>query len=235
MSVVLVTGAGRGIGAATARRLAAAGNDVVVTDIDAAAAEDVASTIGSTASAYRLDVGDQQSWTQLRSALGDRLPSVIVNNAYVLIRGAAHELDESDWSTQLSVNLSGVYRSVRTFHDTVTSMVNVASVHALVAWRGHPAYAAAKGGMVALSRQLSVEYAPRLRVNCVIPGSIQTRVWESADSATLEAAAKEASLGRLGRPEEVAEAIAFLASDAASYITGASLVVDGGQTSAVER
>lgn len=233
---VLITGAGNGIGAATARAFGAAGDDVVVTDISLADAQAVAASIPH-ATAHMLDVSDSDSWSAISAELRatNRPPAVIVNNAFVHVSAPAHELAEEDWNRELSVTLSGVYRSMRTFHDTLTaargSMVNVSSVHALVAWPGHPAYAAAKGGIVALSRQLSFEYAPHIRVNSVLPGSILTRVWDSVDHEGLAAAVRQASLGRLGRPEEVASAILFLASDAASYITGTSLVVDGGQTS----
>jgi len=233
---VLITGAGNGIGAATARAFGAAGHDVVVTDISLADATAVAASIPG-ASAHRLDVSDSSSWQALSTELraSNRPPAVIVNNAFVHVNAAAHDLAEDQWNHELSVTLSSVYRSMHTFHDTLTaakgSMVNVSSVHALVAWPGHPAYAAAKGGIVALSRQLSFEYAPDIRVNSVLPGSIATRVWDGVDQAGQEAAVRQASLGRLGRPEEVASAILFLASDAASYITGTSLVVDGGQTS----
>jgi len=237
---VLITGAARGIGEATARCFGARGHDVIVTDLDMATATAVAAGIvadGGSATAAALDVGDDESWRRVRVRLEaeGRLPAVVVNNAYVLVSAPAHQLAEADWDRQISVNLSATYRSVRAFSDSLESMVNVASVHSLVAWRGHPAYAAAKGGMVALSRQLSVEYAPRIRVNCVIPGSIQSAVWEAADATAIDAAVRQSSLGRLGRPDEVAEAIYFLASPAASYITGTSLVVDGGQTSKVEQ
>lgn len=239
---VLITGAGNGIGAASARAFGTAGDDVVVTDIDDDAAARVAAEIsnaGGRASSHTLDVSNPAAWRSVSNELrrAGRPPAVVVNNAFLLITRPAHELDEDDWNRQLSVTLSAVYRSIHTFHDTLTgaggNIVNVASVHALMAWPGHPAYAAAKGGMLALTRQLSVEYAPHIRVNCVIPGSIQTRVWDTADDADRKMAAQQSTLGRLGRPEEVAAAIKFLASDAASYITGTSIVVDGGQTSTV--
>jgi NAD(P)-dependent dehydrogenase (short-subunit alcohol dehydrogenase family) len=236
---VLITGAGNGIGAATARAFGAAGDDVVVTDVNVDDAAAVAASIGGSATFHRLDVSDPSAWaaisTQLRAA--GRPPAVIVNNAFLHLPGAAHEIDEEQWNRELSVTLSSVYRSMRTFHDTLTaakgSMVNVSSVHALVAWPGHPAYAASKGGIIALTRQLSFEYAPDVRVNAVVPGSIETRVWDGVDSEGRAAAIRQSTLGRLGRPEEVASAILFLASAAASYITGTSLVVDGGQTSTV--
>lgn len=239
---VLVTGAGHGIGAATARAFGANGDDVIVTDIDLDAAAEVAGQIvatGATATAHRLDVSDPSAWDALSREVraASRRPAVVVNNAFLQVAGTAHEVSEEDWNRQLAVTLSPVYRSMHTFHDTLSeangSMVNVSSVHALVAWPRQPAYAAAKGGLVSLTRQLSFDYAPRVRVNVVLPGSIQTRVWDAAGEADRAAALQQATLQRLGRPEEVASVILFLASEAASYVTGASLVVDGGQTTTV--
>lgn len=234
---VVITGAAHGIGAATARAFAEAGDHVIVTDIDEGAAVEVAADIGGTG--LRLDVADPAEWQSVADLLrsNNRAPAVVVNNAFLFVDGAAHDLSEHDWNRQLSVTLSAVYRSMHTFHDSLAaargSMVNVSSVHALMAWPTHPAYAAAKGGMVALGRQLAYDYAPHIRVNTVLPGSIATRVWDEVDEAGHEAALRQTRMGRMGRPEEVAAAIVFLASDAASYITGTSLVVDGGQTSTV--
>ncbi len=239
---VFITGAGSGIGAATATAFAAAGHDVIVTDIDGGRATAVAAGIvadGGAATGHRLDVADPQAWDMLAAELHEagRSPGIVVNNAYAVVDAPAHEQTEVDWNRQLSVTLSSVYRSVRAFHASLTaaggSVVNVGSVHALVAWPARPAYAAAKGGVVALTRQLSIDYAPKVRVNCVLPGSILTRVWDGTDEAGLSAAARQASLGRLGRADEVASAILFLAGDGASYITGTTLVVDGGQTTSV--
>lgn len=239
----LVTGGGNGIGAATARAFAAAGEDVVVTDLDPDAADVVCQEItqaGGRASAHKLDVASPEEWEAIAEVLRStrRAPTLIVNNAFHQVWGAAHELSEDDWNSQLSVSLTAVYRSVRTFHADLAeqggAVVNVSSVHAIVARPSRPAYAAAKGGIVSLTRQLSVDYAPRVRVNCVIPGSIETRVWEGAQGTDRARATSLISLGRMGRAEEVASAILFLASDAASYITGASLVVDGGQSTWAE-
>ncbi|WP_206426050.1 SDR family NAD(P)-dependent oxidoreductase [Nakamurella antarctica] len=236
---VLITGAGNGIGASTALAFGAAGRDVVVTDVDPGAAQVVAHQItdaGGHATFHGLDVGDSAAWHKLAADLEkeNRLPSVLVNNAFQQVWGAAHELAEADWESQISVNLTSIYRSVRAFHAGLVkhggSIVNVSSVHAIAARPSRPAYAAAKGGIVSLTRQLSVDYAPEVRVNCVIPGSIETRIWSAAQGTDRELAASIISLGRLGRPEEVASVILFLASDAASYITGASIVVDGGQS-----
>jgi len=239
---VFVTGAGSGIGAATALAFGAAGHDIIVTDIDKEAAEATREEIvraGGAASSHLLDVAEPAAWTDIAMELRlqGRSPGVVVNNAFSVVKAPAHEQSEPDWNLQLSVTLSSVYRSVRAFHESLAavrgSIVNVASVHALMAWPGHPAYAAAKGGVVALTRQLSIDYAPDIRVNCVLPGSIMTRAWKDFDQEGIAAAARQASLGRLGRADEVAAAIMFLAGDGASYITGASLVVDGGQTTSL--
>ena len=109
-------------------------------------------------------------------------------------------------------------------------MVITSSVHALVGLPGHPAYAASKGGLTALTRQLAVEYGPDVRVNCVLPGPILTPAWDGITDEDRARSVEQTVAGRFGRPDEVAAAIAFLASGDATYITGASLPVDGGWT-----
>lgn len=240
--VVLITGAGHGIGAATAQAFANQGDDVVVTDVDEDAAEQIAREIrerGGAATAYRLDVASDEEWQTLSRKLRavGRGPAVIVNNAFHNVVAPAHELSPDGWHSTLDVSLGSIYRSMHTFHDTLTeargSMVNVSSVHALMAWPGHPAYAAAKGGVVALTRQLSLDYAPAVRVNAVLPGSVDTRVWDTMDAAGVAAAELQASLRRFAQPEEIASVIVFLAGEGASYVTGVALPVDGGQTSSL--
>jgi len=240
-TTAIITGGAHGIGAATARLLAStASHHIIVADIDepgafALAAELVAA--GSSAEAAVLDVADTASWQALREHCDatEQRVGVIVNNAYTITRGPSHEIDDAVWNRQIEVLLGGVHRSIRAFHDHLEqggAIVNVASVHAIAGWAGHSAYAAAKGGVLALSRQLAVEYGPSVRVNAVIPGAIETRAWEGLiDDDGRKALNATIVAQRFGTAEEVASAIVFLAGDGASYITGASLVVDGGLTS----
>lgn len=238
--VAVVTGAGSGIGAASAMRLASEGASVVLADINEDAAQSVAAKItaaGGTACAVRCDVGSSADWRHLAAAAEHQYGpqvDVVHNNAFTLDRHAAHEMTEESWDHQISIDLSSIYRSVRTFTCRLRrargAIVNTSSVHALLGFPGHPAYAAAKGGIVALTRQLAVEYGPEIRVNAVLPGPIRTPVWDGVPPADLERLAADVPAARMGAPEEVAAAVAFLASDDASYITGAELLVDGGYT-----
>lgn len=235
----VVTGAAGGIGAATAERLAAQGAVVLLADIDAGGLATVADGIaaaGGKAQVCAFDVASAEGWqvaAQEVARLGLRVRT-LVNNAYTLEVKPLHELSLESWQRQLTVDLTAVYLAVRTFHDDLVatggSIVNVASVHAVLSWPGHPAYAAAKGGMLSLTRQLAVEYGPGIRVNAVLPGPIRTAVWDTVPEEGRRAAGRETALGRMGLAAEVAAVITFLASDEASFVTGVSLPVDGGQT-----
>lgn len=234
----VVTGGGAGIGRATALALAMRGAAVGVGDIDLQRAAETAGLVtaaGGRAVAVAADAASAADWARLAGSVRATLgrPSIVVNNAFCLDVAPATDLDEDCWNRQLAVSLTSVYHSVRTFAGDLAAppggaIVNIGSVHSRLAFPGHPAYAASKGAIVSLTQQLAVDLGPAIRVNAVLPGPILTHQWDRLSDEYRQRAGRQTALLRLGRPEEVAEAVCFLASDAASYITAASLLVDGG-------
>jgi NAD(P)-dependent dehydrogenase (short-subunit alcohol dehydrogenase family) len=230
----VITGAATGIGAACARRLAAGGAAVVLADVQPA--DPVVKRIeadGGRARAVLADVSDEDAWSAVVRAADRFGPvGVLISNAYAVEIAPAHATSRASWDRQLAVSLTGTFLGFRAclpgLRATRGSVVVVSSVHAHFGLPGRPAYAAAKGALVSLARQLAVEYGPGLRVNAVLPGPILTSAWDGISAADRERSAAATAAGRLGTPEEVAAAVAFLASPEASYITGTSLVVDGG-------
>lgn len=233
----LITGAAGGIGAATARRLAAEGVTVGLLDIQNASpvADDI-NRNGGRALSVTVDVSDEAAWQSAAAAVRDMFGpiGILVSNAYAVEVTPAHLTSRQSWDHQLAVSLTGTFLGVREcladLRDEHGAVVIVSSVHALVGLPGRPAYAAAKGGLVALARQLAVEYGPEIRVNTVLPGPILTAAWDEVSEVDRRASVAETVAKRFGTPDEVAATIAFLASADAAYITGTSLVVDGGWT-----
>jgi NAD(P)-dependent dehydrogenase (short-subunit alcohol dehydrogenase family) len=243
--VAVVTGAAMGIGNACAEALARAGASVVLADIDSAAGEAAAGAIAASGSATHFV-------QPAAPRLADRAPlaaaavsrfggiDILVNNAARAIGGKVDEIDEDSWNTVLSTNLTSVWRGMRVCVPEMRkrgggAIVNMSSVQALTGFSGWAAYAAAKGGINALTQQSAIDLAPsKIRVNAVAPGTIMTPLNEKIfrehpDPDTLIRTWNEAHpLGRFGQPEEVAEAVLFLASDRSSFITGTIMRVDGG-------
>jgi gluconate 5-dehydrogenase/2-deoxy-D-gluconate 3-dehydrogenase len=239
--VALVTGGGAGIGRATAHALAQAGAHVAVSDIDADAAHTVAQEIGR-GEAHRLDVADEAAVKAVVGALIDRHGriDVLVNNAGVGARMATVDLPTERWRHVHAVNLDGSFFCAREAGRHMLAagrgaVVNVASIMGLVgnAHYGHLAYHSAKGALVNFTRALACEWAPSgVRVNAVAPTFARTRLTEPllTDQALTERLLADTPMGRFAEADEVAAAILFLASDAASMITGVTLPVDGGWT-----
>jgi meso-butanediol dehydrogenase / (S,S)-butanediol dehydrogenase / diacetyl reductase len=237
--VAIVTGAASGIGAATARAFGAEGARVVIADVDAEQGAAVARDISGRFE--HVDVGDAGAVDMLirdTAAREGRL-DVLVSNAFTTVVGPLDSLDVDGWRRTLEVTLTAGFTALRAAAPLMRaqrsgSVVNVASISGLGGDRGLAAYNAAKAGVINLTRTAALELAPSgVRVNAVCPGLVDTpplrRAFQIAPDRRPVAEAA-IPLGRFARPEEIARVILFLASDDASYITGAAIVVDGGLT-----
>ncbi len=219
---VLVTGGTSGIGAATARRFRDEGCEVVV----------LARTPG--AGVIRCDVADRAQVDAAFAQVGDL--DVLVNNAGVSVRSPALDISPEQWDQVLATNLSGSFwvaqaAARRMLAGAGGVILNTASTNALVGYRYYADYNATKAGLVALTRSLALEWAPRIRVNAVCPGYVLTPMQEAEYTPDMLAEVNSRiPLGRHATPDELAGLFAYLASDEAAYFTGSVIVMDGGET-----
>lgn len=247
--VAVVTGAGHGIGRASAERLASEGASVALIDIRedlVAAAAGAIGESGATAEYYTADVSDIEVMRATVQTIRERFGRIDVlhNCAGVLIPGSILDLDPAAWARTLAVNLSSVAFCAQAVLPTMLergsgAIVNTASIVGVYGAPGIPAYCASKGAIVNLTRQLAVDFTGRgVRVNCVCPGWVDTGfndpVLEFVPADEFAAGViRDVPLGRQSRPAEIAAVVAFLASDDASYVSGQAILVDGGMSAMV--
>jgi NAD(P)-dependent dehydrogenase (short-subunit alcohol dehydrogenase family) len=232
----LVTGAGSGIGEGVARRLHEEGADVVLTNLSLAPAERIATELGERAKAARLDVRDEDAVSEVV-----RDVDVLVNVAGVGSTTSAPDTPIEVWEDVLAVNARGTFLCCKHAIPGMVergggSIVNIASVAGLVGLRNRVAYSASKGAVIAMTRALAVDHVgDGVRVNAVCPGTVDTpwvrRLVEQVGES-LDALRARQLMGRLGTTEEIAGAVAYLASDEAAFVTGTAFVLDGGLTAA---
>jgi NAD(P)-dependent dehydrogenase (short-subunit alcohol dehydrogenase family) len=232
--LAIVTGGASGIGRATARRMAEEGAAVAIVDVDQVAAKAV--TAESGIPAFVADVSDAEACAGAIEAAAGALGglTVLFNNAGVGAAKPLHRSSDRLWRRMLDVNLTGTFHGLRAaiplMRERGGSIVNHASVSGIRPTRYEGPYSAAKAGVISLTMDAALEYAPSIRVNCVSPGLVETALTAQAlgDPRLRAAVERVTPLGRLGAPEDVANLVVFLASPLSAYITGQNIVVDGG-------
>lgn len=243
--VALVTGGASGIGRAIAVSFSRAGASVVVVDLNAVGGQEVVAEIsaaGSRASFVQADVSRNEDVAAAVAATRSRFErlDILVNNAGIIRRASVIETSEEDWDRVMAVNVKSAFLFAKHALPAIAAsgggaVINIASGWGLVGGRRAAAYCASKGALVQLTRAMALDHArDRIRVNCICPGDTDTPMLRDEAAQLAEpdesflADAARRPLGRLGRPEDIAQAAIFLASDASAFVTGTTLVVDGG-------
>lgn len=235
----LVTGGGRGIGRAISLALASEGADLAIFDRDEEGARETAALIEKAGRAALVLAGDVSRYSEVEEGVNKVLDlwgglDIVVNNAGITRDALLIRMSEEDWDKVLAVNLKGAFNLSRAavrgmIKQRSGCFVNIASIIGLMGNAGQINYAASKGGLIALTKSLAKETASRgIRVNAIAPGFVATEMSEKIPEKIREQMMEAIPLGRMGTPEDIAGAVLFLVSPAASYITGQVLVVDGG-------
>jgi len=245
--IALVTGAGRGIGRAIARKLAREGASVSVAEINAQTAQAAADELGSAGFKAQALLTDITRESDVEAAVRQTVEvfgglDILVNNAGKTFHYDATTMTEAEWEAAMSIDVKGVWLCCKHAIPAMLargggSIVNIASIHARMTAQGYFPYGAAKAAVVGMTRSLALDYgAHHIRVNAICPGWVRTEAVQSWFDMQPDPKAGESRvlsfqpLGRIGTPEDIANFVAFIASDEASYITGAELVIDGGLT-----
>jgi NAD(P)-dependent dehydrogenase (short-subunit alcohol dehydrogenase family) len=235
----LVTGGASGIGEATCRALAGAGASVTIVDVDRERADALSAELPGS-SVLIVDITDEAAVAAAFATLGPL--DILVNNAGIGLVGNVEETELVDFERLLNVNVTGMFlatrASMRKLLESKGCIVNIGSVAGLVGVKRRFAYCATKGAVVALTRQMAVDYAGQLRVNCVCPGTVETPFVEGylekfhkheKDKVRAELHARQ-PVGRMGRPQEIASLVLYLCSAEAEFVTGSAMTIDGGWT-----
>ena len=235
---VLITGASRGIGKAI---LQSFGNDyfIVGTGTSEKSVQSILENINSLnlkGSSFKLDLGDRTSIKELTSLLDSQqiYPDILINNAGITRDNIMLRMKEDEWDNVIDVHLNGQYLLIKSFIKKMVKnrwgrIINISSTSAVLGNKGQANYAAAKAGIEAMSRSLARELGSRnINVNCVAPGFIETDMTKEISEGNEELLSSQIPLGRLGKPNEIAEVVSFLASEQANYITGQTIHVNGG-------
>lgn len=240
MAVAIITGGSRGIGAAIAQKLAEQGHDVV---INCASSVEKAETVAEKCRAYGVravakawDVADfaacDAALKEIKEELG--VPEILVNNAGITRDGLLVRMSEEQFDEVIRINLKGAFHMLRLcgammLRAKAGRIINISSVAGVAGNAGQVNYAASKAGLIGMTKSAARELGSRgITVNAVAPGFIETDMTENLPEGLKEGAKKQIALGRFGKPEEIASVVAFLASDAAAYVTGQVIVIDGG-------
>jgi len=238
--VIIITGGASGIGLATAESFASEGASVVIADVSVEAGEQAAAKIrdsGGEALFIESDVAEKDSVSALMDDVQAEYGSIDIlhNNAYWADPKECLETTEVEWNRTIDVILKGTFlcskHAIPHMRENGEGIiVNSASIHSLVAFEEFTAYQAAKAGLMGLTRSLALDYAPEIRVNSLIIGCVKSPALDDAPDHVLEGLKEQTPLKRFAEPEEIAEAVMYLSSDAASFVTGSGLVIDGGWT-----